>query len=879
MRAYLSSVVLAVLLLLGATGSARAHANLEKSTPNANAVLIDQPRQAFLWFSEEPELRLTELQLYDPTGRALGTLAVRPAPGDPRAITANLPDLAPGTYLIGWRTTSTVDGHTTRGAFPFTFGAGQIPQSVSAAGMSGVSLYSPVPSAVVARALTFTGALGLVGALAFGPLVLWPALATVPGGRRRREEVEAPLELAARRAQRWVGLFSVPALIIGTGLLALSFAAEAAEVGLLAAAGEPFGRALGGTRHGYLFGTRLLLAVLLGVLLPFVGRSRIIHWVALAAATALLLTISLGSHAAAAPRLMPLLVAVDMAHLLAGGAWIGGLVQLCFVAALTAGGRAALLAGVVARFGVMTWAVALVVVTGMVQSSVHVGSPGALVGTPYGQTLIVKLALVAGMAGLGYHHWRRIGPRLGAAVAGLAERFRWSAMAEAGLGVLVLLATGLLTAHQPARDAAVALRHVSARASAGDLAFDLKIAPGEAGLNRTELAVAGPLGSVEKAVLRLSHLDMDMGEQEVELRTERPGLYVIEGGQFSMPGRWRVEPLVRRTGRDDARAELALTVGEPLGSELEDAPPFELTPRMVVGIQVVLFGLIVLIGSSRLRRRRPSLGTPALLLALVTIAGGGYVTVAAVMAAQAAPQRQRNPIQMDAAAYARGRMLYQQHCLSCHGIGGRGDGPLGRSLNPRPADLRIHVMDHPEGQLYGWITDGVPGTAMPGFRDVVPADDRWRLVGFIRGFGDGAPAPARTAVAELSRPAPGGPGAAPAPLERILARPVPASVGVTAASAVVAGTTVTVRVSPDRYARGLQQQVEVERASPRAGEVRYRFTMAGHEMPVDEGVLPVRPAARFDMVGDWRLDLDLDGRTVTYWLTVDQEGRIAFAEP
>lgn len=41
----------------------------------------------------------------------------------------------------------------------------------------------------------------------------------------------------------------------------------------------------------------------------------------------------------------------------------------------------------------------------------------------------------------------------------------------------------------------------------------------------------------------------------------------------------------------------------------------------------------------------------------------------------------------------------------------------------------------------------------------------------------------------------------------------------------------------------------------------------------------MRPAARFDMVGDWRLDLDLDGRKVTYWLTVDQEGRIAFAEP
>jgi mono/diheme cytochrome c family protein len=34
-----------------------------------------------------------------------------------------------------------------------------------------------------------------------------------------------------------------------------------------------------------------------------------------------------------------------------------------------------------------------------------------------------------------------------------------------------------------------------------------------------------------------------------------------------------------------------------------------------------------------------------------------------------------------------GQLLYGIYCKSCHGPGGRGDGPTARSLKPRPADL------------------------------------------------------------------------------------------------------------------------------------------------------------------------------------------------
>ncbi|HEX9386782.1 MAG TPA: cytochrome c, partial [Anaerolineales bacterium] len=73
-------------------------------------------------------------------------------------------------------------------------------------------------------------------------------------------------------------------------------------------------------------------------------------------------------------------------------------------------------------------------------------------------------------------------------------------------------------------------------------------------------------------------------------------------------------------------------------------------------------------------------------------------------------------------------------CVSCHGETGKGDGPLGVVLNPRPADLSQHAIPgvHTDAQLYEWITDGFPGSAMPAWKSRLSDTDRWNLVNFIR---------------------------------------------------------------------------------------------------------------------------------------------------
>lgn len=151
-------------------------------------------------------------------------------------------------------------------------------------------------------------------------------------------------------------------------------------------------------------------------------------------------------------------------------------------------------------------------------------------------------------------------------------------------------------------------------------------------------------------------------------------------------------------------------------------------------------------------------------------------------------------------------------------------------------------------------------------------------------WGSGPAAPA-------ARTNPAG-AASPSPAPRALARPIAAGADATAARAQVDDRELTVQVTPARYTRGQPSVVDLTIDGPNRpaapGAVRYRFTMVGHEMPRDEGEAEplgagryrIPPAERFDMGGDWRLDLEIGGRTATYWLEASPGGaEVRFVEP
>lgn len=94
----------------------------------------------------------------------------------------------------------------------------------------------------------------------------------------------------------------------------------------------------------------------------------------------------------------------------------------------------------------------------------------------------------------------------------------------------------------------------------------------------------------------------------------------------------------------------------------------------------------------------------------------------------------------DPAAVERGSQIFAVNCASCHGTGARGDGPAAATLSPKPVDLTsaMHRM-HPDSLLAQWITNGVPGSAMPAFEAKLTSSEIADVVTFIRSLQAAAP--------------------------------------------------------------------------------------------------------------------------------------------
>ena len=100
--------------------------------------------------------------------------------------------------------------------------------------------------------------------------------------------------------------------------------------------------------------------------------------------------------------------------------------------------------------------------------------------------------------------------------------------------------------------------------------------------------------------------------------------------------------------------------------------------------------------------------------------------------APARAARKKNPIAADERSVIAGKAVYAKECLSCHGEGGKGDGPAAKDLNPKPNDLTAaKVWEQTDGALFWKLTEGKK--PMPAYDKLLPDDDRWHVINYIRG--------------------------------------------------------------------------------------------------------------------------------------------------
>ena len=444
-------VALALTLLL-TPASAKAHAHLKRSEPAAGSKVASSPQLIRLWFSERPELSMTFISLKDANGKEVGLAGPEKDPADPFAVSVRVVQpLLPGRYTVTWRTAAS-DGHPSHGTFSFVVlegaslpATGPVSSNVaptSAMGENGedADAASSVGNSL-ARTFSFVGLLVLIGATIFRALVL-------PRASGIRTEMRQQME---RRAA-FLGLSA------GLVVILSAFARLFLESEMMNAMSGMQTMAMTDMAMHTQWGValRLELGAALVSLVSFslaMKRVRGAWLTATISAIVLAATPALAGHAAASPKFTSLMIATDFLHVLGGASWLGSLVAVMVVGvplSLTRGGveRWSSVASLVNSFSpVAMVSVAVVVVSGVIASWVHLERLPALWQTFYGQVLLLKLALAAVTLTIGAYNFRRVQPQLVNEVG--VARLKRSAVLELGFGLMILVVTGFLTGISP----------------------------------------------------------------------------------------------------------------------------------------------------------------------------------------------------------------------------------------------------------------------------------------------------------------------------------------------------------------------------------------------------------------------------------------------
>jgi putative copper export protein/methionine-rich copper-binding protein CopC len=446
-RAWLAAVLTLCVASLVHPAIAWAHAHLKKSVPGAKSTLDSSPPAIRLWFSEQPELSFTKVTLADSAGVDVAVGAVEKDPEGPMAVRVPIVGtLGNGLYTVSWKTAA-ADGHPSSGKFSFRVAAAvaaaapPVPMPVAVAPTPPPAQISTpaetrepsalTPAFIVVRAISFAMLLSVIGAVAFRFVVLPRAIGLDASAS---DDIAMRIASFATGASALFLLAALAKLYLEMRMLSGNAAMDAEHLRTMTMS----------TSWGSAWRAQLLAA--LGAFVGFMVVQRIAAgwWLAALSAITLAVASAFGGHAASAEQVRTLAVATDALHILGAAGWMGSLLWLV-VAAVGPGRSASRVASLVHAFSPAALAFAVIIaVTGLVSAWLRLGQLSALWSSGYGQVLLVKLALLAVLAFIGFHNWQRVRPTLGTDEA--TVRLERSAKLELGVGLLIIVVTAILVA-------------------------------------------------------------------------------------------------------------------------------------------------------------------------------------------------------------------------------------------------------------------------------------------------------------------------------------------------------------------------------------------------------------------------------------------------
>lgn len=477
----LCTLILGVALALLSPSLADAHAFLVRSQPAAGTDVARAPRAVNLSFDEGVRPAQGIEVVRNGGGSALAARPFVPA-GKPTEIVLPLrPRLENGNYTVRWREIDVDDGHLIEGVFAFKIGTGGPPPTAALSAGSN----DPPFRALASRWLLLIGVLLAAGTSIFGLLVWRPVVRAAPMAELLRPVLRATHSLVLAGALALGALGALLSVVVEPGTSGTTFG-HRMEIGAAVAACAALVSLASLRWRGLLPVAGFVAVVLLG--LPTVTGHALQQGVV---------------HGVSVPA--------DLLHLAAAAFWIGGSFELALVAPFILrtshlDARRTGLALVLRYSPLAVIAAALLGISGVLRAFGELSSVSQLWTTGYGQTLLVKSAILGGLLGLGWLNRYRLTPLLIRSVRddeasrAPAGRLRRSVGIELALLAVALGAVAVLTNLRPGRDyvspaATAAPKPVVLAEEAGDLAVGVGMTPsGDAGvaLHATVLGPNGP---------------------------------------------------------------------------------------------------------------------------------------------------------------------------------------------------------------------------------------------------------------------------------------------------------------------------------------------------------------------------------------------------
>ncbi len=170
---------------------------------------------------------------------------------------------------------------------------------------------------------------------------------------------------------------------------------------------------------------------------------------------------------------------------------------------------------------------------------------------------------------------------------------------------------------------------------------------------------------------------------------------------------------------------LAVIVGAYLGLDANPAVPnWEFLPNMVRSVPADSFAPTPLLSGGQTLQPPPPGTIPRGLLPL-------HYAATPEDAVRAGTELTNPYPADDAAALARGAVVYSNHCAVCHGGQGLGDGLVTlRGVAPPPSYFAENALKLTDGQMFHILTYGQKN--MASYASQVPREDRWKVILHIR---------------------------------------------------------------------------------------------------------------------------------------------------